>query len=407
MANPFESSEARSSHRKMLILICIVVFLDILAFGILIPVITPLVRQFTTQSFVVGLTFTAFAVGQFVVSPLLGVLSDRYGRRLILLSSSLGGILACVLLGLADSVELILFSRFLDGCTGGNLLAGQAYIADITPPELRAKNFGLIGAAIALGFVFGPAIGGGLSLVNSQLPAFVSGVLYFVNALLVWRGLPESLSEILRCKEPIQWMELNPIMNLSRVFQRPSIRLLLLVIFLLNFAENGLRSNIQVLTADRFGLMIQQNAILLSYLGFMGVFMQGFAIRLLIKRISEKTLIIVGLGFMIVGYFSTSLASSVDLLYGSLTVSAVGSGLTSPTLLSSLSKSASGQEQGFIIGANQAIGSLATIVSPILAGLAFDRLGSGAPYWTGAIMLSVALLTLLQHYRFVHSNSLS
>jgi MFS family permease len=146
------------------------------------------------------------------------------------------------------------------------------------------------------------------------------------------------------------------------------------------------RSNIQVLTDARFGFVIQQNALLLSYLGLLGVLMQGFAIRPLTKRIPERTLTIVGLGLMIVGYSSTSLAPSVDLLYASLTFSAIGFSLTSPTLLSSLSKAASGQEQGFIIGANQAIGSLATIVSPVLAGLTFDRLGTGAPYWTGAIL---------------------
>jgi DHA1 family tetracycline resistance protein-like MFS transporter len=254
----------------MLILICTVVFLDILAFGILIPVITHLVRQFTSQAFVVGLTFTAFAVGQFVVSPLLGMLSDRYGRRLILLASSLGGMLASYLLGFANSVELILFSRFLDGCTGGNLLAGQAYIADITPPELRARSFGAIGAAISLGFVFGPGIGGGLSLVNPQLPAFVAGTLYFVTALLIWLGLPESLPAIRRRKDSIRWTELNPLTKIFQAFQRPSIRLLMLVAFLLNFAEDGVRSNIQVLTDARFGFVIQQNALLLSYLGLLG-----------------------------------------------------------------------------------------------------------------------------------------
>ncbi len=152
--------------------------------------------------------------------------------------------------------------------------------------------------------------------------------------------------------------------------------------------------------------LIQQNALLFSYLGLLGVLMQGFAIRPLIKRIPEKTLTIVGLGLMIVGYTSTALASSVGLLYGALTCNAIGFGMTSPTLLSSLSKTADAQEQGFIIGANQAIGSLATILSPILAGVTFDRLGSGVPYWTGAILLTVAMLTML-NYQLVKSHHLS
>ncbi len=257
MPEPSELSKLEPSHRGMPILIFMVVFLDILAFGILIPVITPLVRQFTAQALVVGLTFTAFAVGQFVFSPLLGVLSDRYGRRPILLISSLGGMLASYLLGAANSVELILFCRFLDGCTGGNLLAGQAYIADITPPELRAKNFGLIGAAISLGFIFGPALGGGLSLVNSQLPAFVAGSLYLMTALLIWYKLPESLPAIHRRKESFQWQELNPLTKIFQAFQRPSVRFLLMVTFLVSFAEDGLRSNIQVLTEERFRAYLQ------------------------------------------------------------------------------------------------------------------------------------------------------
>jgi MFS transporter, DHA1 family, tetracycline resistance protein len=399
MSNPFEDNATRSR----LLFICLVVFLDFLATGILIPLIPPLVRQFSTQAFAIGLTFTAFAVGQFVVSPLLGDFSDRYGRRPILLISTLGGMIASLLLGVAPSIELVLVSRFLDGLTGGNLLVGQAYIADITPPQHRAKNFGLIGVSLGLAFILGPALGGGLSRVSLQAPTIVAGGLYLLTALFVWIGLPESLPLVQRRKEPVQWVDLNPLMQISKAFQRPSLQLLLIVTFLLNFAENGLRSNLQVLTAQRFELSIVQNAILFSYLGLISILIQGIAIRPLSKRVSERKLIVAGLGLMILGYNGVAIAPSVALLYTALTFNSVGFGLTSPSLLSWLSKSATKQEQGFLMGATQAIASLTLILSPAIAGLKFDRINSGAPYWMGAILLAIAALALVRNSRFANS----
>ena len=403
MQEASEVIEPRLPHRKMLPLICAIVFLDFLAVGILIPLIPVLVRQFNTQAFIFGLTFTAFAIGQFVMSPLLGVLSDRYGRRLILFISTLGGMFASYLLVFANAIWLILFSRFLDGLTGGNLLAAQAYIADITPPEHRAKNFGLLGVAVGLAFVSGPAFGGILSSVSLQTPAIVAGTLYLLTAILVWFGLPESLSANRRRKKSILWTKLNPIIQIFQALKRPSLRLLLGVGFLLDFAENGLRSNLQVLTAERFSFAIEQNAILFSYVGLIVALMQGIAIRFLTKRVPEQKLTIAGLGLMILGYTGTALAPSVGLLYFSLTFNAVGSSITSPTLLSRLSKRVSGQEQGFLMGAIQAFSTLTLILSPALAGFQFDRVSTAAPYWTGAILLSLAALALLIDRRLVKS----
>ena len=396
-----EASEIKLPHRRILSLICTIVFLDFLATGILIPLIPVLVRQFNTQAFIFGLTFTAFAIGQFIISPLLGVLSDRYGRRLILFISTLGGMFASYFLVFANAIWLILVSRFLDGLTGGNLIAGQAYMADITPPEHRAKNFGLLGVAVGLAFIIGPALGGILSNVSLQTPAIVAGTLYLLTALLVWIGLPESLPAKRRRKKSIRWTKLNPLIQIFRALKRPSLRLLLGVGFLLNFAENGLRSNLQVLTAERFSFAIEQNAILFSYLGLTSVLMQGVAIRFLTKRIPEQKLTIAGLGLMILGYTGTAIAPSVALLYAALTFNVIGFSLTSPTLLSSLSKGVSGQEQGFLMGATQAIATLTLILSPALAGFQFDRLSMGAPYWTGAILLFVAFLGLLLDLRSV------
>ncbi|NJO66527.1 MAG: TCR/Tet family MFS transporter [Leptolyngbyaceae cyanobacterium RM1_405_57] len=325
-------------HQGMRSLICAIVLLDFLAAGILIPLIPPLVRQFNPQAFAVGLTFTAFAIGQFFLSPLLGVLSDRYGRKPILLASTLGGMLSCFILDVANSLDFLLVSRFLDGLTGGTLLAGQAYMADITAPEQRARNFGWIGAAVGLGFIFGPALGGALSQINSRFPIFVAALLYLMTSILILHVLPESLPASRRRTNPVRWGDLNPFTQLLQALQRRSLQLFLLVVFLLNFAENGLRSNLQVLTAERFGLSIVDNAILFSYLGLLTVLIQGWAIRPLTERVSERVLTIAGLGSMAMGYSGIALASSVGLLYGALSFNAIGFGLASPTLLSRLSK---------------------------------------------------------------------
>ncbi|MEM9925070.1 MAG: MFS transporter [Cyanobacteria bacterium P01_D01_bin.50] len=396
-----EITKPRFNRGKKLILISVIVFLDFLSFGILIPLIPGLVRQFSTQAFVLGLTFSAFAIGQLIMSPLLGVLSDKYGRRLILLTSTLGGMVASYLLVFANGIWLILVSRFLDGLTGGNLLAGQAYIADITEPEQRAKNFGLLGVSIGIAFILGPALGGILSSVSIQAPAIVAGTLYLMTAILVWFGLPESLPVNKRRRKPIRWIQLNPLIQIIQAFKRQSLRLLLGVTFLLNFAENGLRSNLQVLTAERFSLAIEQNAILFSYLGVISALMQGIAIRWLTKRFPEQKLTIAGLGLMILGYTGIALAPSVVMLYVSLTFNVVGFSIASPTLLSSLSKGVSDREQGFLMGAIQIISTITLIVSPALVGFQFDKISTGAPYWTGGFVLLIATLTLFQNYRIV------
>ena len=395
MQETSEITKPKFNRGKKLILISVIVFLDFLSFGILIPLIPGLVRQFSNQAFVLGLTFSAFAIGQLIMSPFLGVLSDRYGRRVILLTSTLGGMVASYLLIFANGISLIVVSRFLDGLTGGNLLAGQAYIADITEPEQRAKNFGLLGVSIGIAFILGPALGGILSRVNIQAPAIVAGTLYLVTAILVWLGLPESLPVNQRRRKPIQWVKLNPLIQIIQAFKRQSLRLLLWVTFLLNFAENGLRSNLQVLTAERFNLAIEQNAILFSYLGVISALMLGIVIRSLTKRFPEQKLMIAGFSLMILGYTGIALAPSVRMLYFSLTFNVVGFSVASPTLLSALSAGVSSQEQGFLMGAIQVISTITLIVSPALVGFGFDRISTSSPYWTGAILLLIANLTLL------------
>lgn len=378
--------------RKALAFIFITVCLDLLGVGILIPVIPFFVGQFNQDALMVGLLALSYSAAQFIASPALGLLSDRYGRRPVLLISVVGTGLGYFLFGFANALWLLFTARLIDGFTGGNISVAQAYIADVSSPKDRAKNFGLIGAAFGLGFIIGPALGGWLSQISLQTPAFVAGVLSLFTAAFGFFVLPESLPPERRQREPIALKELNPLRQVGDALRRPDLRRFLLANFAQNFAFSGLQTNFALFTFVRFGLGPQQNGGLFAYIGLVSGLMQGVITGLLVKRFNEQQLTIVGLGLMTLGYAGVALAPEAWTLYPAITLIAVGGGIAIPTLTSTISKRVSPRQQGSILGATQALSSLALTVGPVWAGVTFDYLGANAPYWTGAGWLVVAAL---------------
>ncbi|MBW4561624.1 MAG: MFS transporter [Mojavia pulchra JT2-VF2] len=374
-----------------MIFIFITLFLDLLGSGLLVPVIPFLVREYSKDALTIGLLAVSFSAAQFIASPVLGVLSDRYGRRPVLLISLLGTTLGYFIFGFANALWLLFAARLLDGFTGGNISTAQAYIADISPPQDRAKNFGLIGAAFGLGFIFGPALGGLLGQISLQAPAFAAGILSLATTIFGFFALPESLPPQKRLQRPIRLKELNPIAQVGDVLQRPVLRGLLLANFAKNFAFSGLQTNFALFTFVRFGLGSGANGAIFSYIGVLAALMQGLIVRRLVKHFREEQLAVVGFGMMAVGFSLISFVPTIWMLYPALTFIPVGSGLVTPTLMGLISKQVAIQEQGTILGASQAIASLTQVVAPVWAGAVFDYVGIGAPYWTGAIWLVVAV----------------
>jgi len=395
--NPVPESfpETSSINRKALIFIFLTVFIDLLGGGLLVPVIPFLVGEFNKDALTVGLLSTSFSAAQFIAAPVLGVLSDRYGRRPILLISLLGTAIGYFIFGLANTLWLLFASRLLDGFTGGNISTAQAYIADITPPKDRAKNFGLLGAAFGLGFIFGPGLGGWLSQFSLQTPAFAAGILALISTTFGFFVLPESLPPEKRQKKAILLNELNPFIQIGNALQRPMLRGLLLASFALNFAFSGLQSNFAFFAFTRFGLGPGANGAIFTYIGVLATLMQGIIVRHLVSRFKEEKLAMVGIAVMALGFTLIAVVPTVSLLYFAITFIPVGSSLASPTLTGLISKRVTMQEQGTILGANQSIASLTRVISPIWAGLVFDYINIVAPYWTGAIWLVVAFWVVL------------
>ena len=382
------------SNRRPLTLIFLTLFLDLLGVGILIPITPYLVRQYRSDALTIGLLVLVFSAAQFLMTPVLGALSDRYGRRPVLLVSLFGTAIGHFMFGLAPNLGIMFAARILDGITGGNISAAQAYIADITPPEDRAKSFGLIGAAFGLGFMMGPAIGGLLSTISLQAPAFAAGSLALVTTALSYFFLPESLPPERRTVTPMQWSMLNPFRALGAALGRVNLRFTLLASFALNFAYSGLQSHFALYTLTRFHANERQNAWLLTYLGVMITIIQGGLIRRLMPVLGESKVIRIGLVLGGLGFLALIFSPGVGYVYGALTLLSMGSGLAAPALQSLVSQRAGASEQGVVMGVTQSLGSLSRILGPLWAGLTFDAFAPSAPYWTGCVMMAVSLLMI-------------
>lgn len=385
----------RLPNRRPITLIFLTLFLDLLGVGILIPITPYLVRQYRSDALTIGLLVLVFSAAQFIMTPVLGALSDRYGRRPVLLVSLFGTAIGHFMFGLAPNLAVMFAARILDGVTGGNISAAQAYMADITPPEDRAKSFGLIGAAFGLGFMMGPAIGGLLSTISLQAPAFAAGTLALLTTVLSYFFLPESLPPERRSTAPLQWSLLNPFRAIGGALARANMRLPLLAGFALNFAYSGLQSHFAIYTITRFGLNERENSWLLTYLGVMITIIQGGLIRRLMPLFGETKLVHGGLILGALGFLALIFSPSSGYVYGALTLLSMGSGLAAPALQSLVSQRASGSEQGVVMGVTQSLGSLSRILGPLAAGLTFDAFAPSAPYWTGCFMMIVALSLIL------------
>ena len=396
-------------HRSPLLFLFVTVFIDMIGYGIVIPLLPFYVRQHVPGAVLVGLLGALYAAMQFVGGPFLGGLSDRVGRRPVLLLCLLGTSLAYLLLGLAGTLLLVVVAVALAGTAAGTLATAQAYIADSTSPEHRARGLGLIGAAFGLGLMTGPVLGGFLSLYSLSAPAFAASTLALGNVTFGLFVLPESLPAERRTLIPI--LRLNPVSQLGSVLRMNNIRALLLAVFLLNLSFAGLLTNFPLFSNVRFGWDPASNAFFFAFVGVCTVFTQGVLLGRLQPHFGEKWLLLGGLSLMTLNLGLIALAPSGWMLYPIVGVLAVGTGLAIPSLTALISRRVSGREQGKVMGGQQAILSLTLIFGPVIAGLAFDHLGVPAPYWIGSILATLALLvaaaTLLpeHHTITVESNA--
>lgn len=402
------------NNRAQLIFIFLVVFIDLLGVGIVLPLLPFYVKLIEADSpawmaenhaLIVGGLTASYSLFQFLFAPILGGLSDRFGRRPVLLLSLLGAGLSYLLFGLADSftplgasavLAALFVSRIIAGITGGSISAAQAYIADITTPENRAQGMGMLGAAFGLGFMLGPALGGLLSNISLSAPAFAAAALVFASVLFGYVRLPESLPNEARSEG---MPRLNPFARLGGVVRIDAIRPLLVGVLLLNFAFAGLQSNFAVFADVRFGFGPTQIAFVFAFIGLMAVIMQGFLIRRLLPFFGEARLAVGGLLLMAVAFALVALAPAGWALFPALGLLAVGSGAATPSLTSLISRRVSPREQGAVLGGTQALTSLMMVVGPLFAGLIFDLIGPAAPYVAGTLLVAGSAMLLARALR--------
>jgi MFS transporter, DHA1 family, tetracycline resistance protein len=383
------TSDVRHS-RSPLVFLFITVFVDMIGYGIVVPLLPFYAELYASGALVVGLLASLYAVMQFVGSPFLGGLSDRHGRRPVLLLCLLGASFAYLLLGLAQTLASLVVAVVLAGAASGTLATAQAFIADSTTMEGRAQGLGLIGAAFGLGLMAGPALGGLLSLHSLSAPALFASALALTNCVFGYLTLPESHAPHLRRRVPL--LRLDPISQLARILKMRHVRALLATVLLLNLALAGLVNNFPLFSQARFGWGTTSNAFFFAFVGMCAVVTQAFLIGRLQPRFGESGLLLGGLVLVSLNLLLVSLVPSGVLLYPIVGLLALGMGLAIPSLTAIISYRTPAGVQGRLMGGMQAILSLAMILGPVTAGLAFDHLSTPAPYLIGGTLAILALI---------------
>jgi DHA1 family tetracycline resistance protein-like MFS transporter len=377
-------------RRSPLVFLFVTVFVDMIGYGIVVPLLPFYAGPYASGAALVGLLGSLYAAMQFASGPFLGGLSDRHGRRPVLLLCLLGTSLAYLLLGLAQTLTSLLVAVVLAGAVSGTLATAQAYIADSTTKEDRARGLGMIGAAFGLGLIAGPAVGGLLSLHSLSAPALFASVLALTNCAFGYLTVPESHAPRLRKKVPL--LRLDPISQLARILKMRNVRVLLVAVLLLNLALAGLVNNFPLFSQARFGWGTTSNAFFFAFVGVCAVVTQGFLIGRLQPRFGESSLLLGGLALVSLNLLLVSLVPSGVLLYPIVGILALGMGLAIPSLTALISNRTPAEAQGRLMGGLQAILSLAMILGPATAGLAFDHLGIPAPYLIGGALSVLALV---------------
>ncbi len=375
--------------KSPLLIIFFTVFIDLIGFGILLPLLPFYAKNLGANALIVGLLFTSFSLMQFLFAPLWGRLSDRIGRRPIILLGLLGSSISYLIFGLADSLWILLASRLFAGICGANISTAQAYIADSTGPENRAKGMGIIGAAYGLGFIFGPAIGGILSQWGYRVPAFFASGLALANFLAALLLVPESLKPGVASTRPERGLNWS---RLRLALAQPKLRIYLVLFFLSTFAFANLEGTFALMTARKYHLDARHNGYLFAYIGILITVMQGGLIGRLVKRFGELRLVSAGLLCLVFSLGLLPFWPNVGWLLIGLLPLTFGHGVSNPSLASLISRTANAADQGGVLGVSQSMASLGRILGPAWGGLIYDQLGFEYPYLTGGLFMLLAFL---------------
>jgi DHA1 family tetracycline resistance protein-like MFS transporter len=378
----------RGTLSTPVVLILGFVFIDLLGYSLILPLLPYYVTTFGASYATAGLLSTANALAQFIATPFIGRLSDRYGRRPLLIFCIAGTFLSFLLLAFARSVPMLLLSRVTDGLFGGNIALARAYITDVTDEKNRARGLGLIGAVFGLGFIIGPAMGGFLSRWGYALPAFVAAGLSLLNLIAVILWLPESLPEVRRAE--MRERERPPITlgAMLQALRRPCSGPLLHVQLFYALTFTLFQSNFALFALAKLRFNAQTTSYVLTYVGMLVVLVQGVAIGFIVARVRERRLIFLGSAVLGVSLILWAFSPSLVWLLLVLAPLALASGVLNTIITSQLTKVVARNETGGILGLGASFQSLAQIIAPGLGGLLIQGIGP----WSVGILAGILML---------------
>ncbi len=376
--------------------IFITLVLDILGIGLVVPILPKLIEHFQggdagAASHTNGLLLSVYALMQFLCAPLLGSLSDKYGRRPVILFSLLGSGVDYFLLALAPSLGWFFVGRIISGITGANFGTATAYIADISPPEKRAANFGMVGAAFGLGFIIGPLLGGYLGKIDLHQPFYVAGTLTLVNWLYGVFVLPESVTDATRGE--FSWAKSNPAAALINLKRHPMLLGLASTYFLLSMAQQVYPATWALFGSERYQWDAAATGLSLAAVGFCAAAVQGGLTRKIVPRVGEPKAVVLGVAASTLAFVGYGLASKGWMVYPLIVLGSLG-GITVPAVQAMISKTVKPEEQGSVQGSLTSLQSVAGVVGPLVATGLFQHFLATEIKVPGAAFFFSALLSL-------------
>ncbi len=366
-----------------LVVIFVTVFIDLLGFGIIIPLLPFYAESFGASALQIGLLGASFSLMQFLFSPIWGRWSDKIGRKPIILVGLLGSCLSYLTLALATSLPLVFLARVVGGIAGANIPTAQAYIADVTTPENRARGMGMVGAAFGLGFIFGPAFGGLLSRFGPETPMWFASGLCLANLIAAWYLLPESRTADSSTRS------LGRIDAFRHAMAKPTLLLCLGLFFLVTLAFSGFETTFAIFSEARFGFTVSTIGLVFAFIGVVLALVQGVLVHRVVKVVGERRLIPLAIGAIALGIGLVPFAWNVPSLLGALGVLALGMGFNNPSLTSMVSKLSDPDDQGGMLGLASSLSSLGRAVGPAWGGYLYDAYGMTTPYFSAAAVMFI------------------
>jgi MFS transporter, DHA1 family, tetracycline resistance protein len=385
-----KAAAVQPNRRVPLVVLLTTVFIDLLGFGIVIPFLPLYAARLQVNAFGIGLILSSYSLMQLLCAPLLGGLSDHYGRRPIILLGLLGSTISYAIYGFAASFALLLVSRAVHGACAGTVSTAQAYVADTTTESERAHGMGMIGAAFGLGFVLGPAIGGLLGHSNLRIPVFLAALLTLANLIFAMVVLPESHQPERTANLTLAGIA-TPLAQLPHRLARHHLSRLFVIAFLATSAMAAFEATFAIMVPRNYGYGPRAIGELLAFAGLLQAFTQGYLLRKIVARQGELRLVRIGMLTFAVGLAPMASTSNRGLLWALLALLSLGYGLASPSIASLISRRTEHHLQGEVLGVNQSALSLARVCGPLMAGFFYQTLAPAAVYVGGAVIAIIAL----------------